>query len=107
MMPGGASAARGYPRSYPPPLAQNVDGVTGRRRCSKPLARYGAWWWRARWRLAVGFARQVVVPQTDGVESTESDVSAPSIIEGRPWTIMQVSTCHWNTRACALSRRVA
>jgi hypothetical protein len=27
---------------------------------------------------------RAVVPQTDGVETTESDKSAPSIIEGRP-----------------------
>src|SRR5437764_2700940 len=27
---------------------------------------------------------------------------APSIIEGRPWTIMQESTCHWNSRVCVV-----
>ena len=30
---------------------------------------------------------------------------APSIEERRPWTIMPESTCHWNTRVCALSDR--
>ena len=59
-----------------------------------PLARYGAFWWRARSRLAVG--GQVVVPQTDGVNDSESAWAAPSIIEGRPWSTMQELTCHWN-----------
>jgi hypothetical protein len=41
----------------------------------------------------------VVVPQIDGVNKPESDVSAPSIIEGRPWNTMPESTCLWNARA--------
>jgi hypothetical protein len=35
-------------------------------------------------RFARGLLGEAVVPQTDGVKATESDRSAPSIIEGRP-----------------------
>jgi len=41
-------------------LGQNLDGVTGRDRASKPLARFGAIEWRARSRLYESLA---VVPQ--------------------------------------------
>src|ERR1700688_4788761 len=76
-----------------------VDGVTG---AAKQAARSLRRWMMARSRAAC-LAAEAVVPQTDGVYESESGmVLAPSIIEGRPWTTMQESTCHWNTRACAL-----
>ena len=49
---------------------------------SKPLARYGAFWWRAS--LAACLAARRSSLKLMGVKATESDVSAPSIIEGRP-----------------------
>src|SRR6516162_9426761 len=56
---------------------------------------------------AACLAGRAVVPQTDGVESAESGWSRSNIIEGRPWTIMQESTCLWNTRAFVLWTRLA
>ena len=91
------------PSSSPTNTTQLVDGVTGLRlgkQAARSLRRYV---WRARSRLA--WRSEAVVPQTDGVKSTESEVSAPSIIEGRPWSIMQELTCHWNARACVLWTR--
>ena len=64
----------------------------------KPLARYGAVVVRS---LAACLAARRSSLKLMVSRSTESDMSAPSIIEGRPWNIMQESTCHWNTRACA------
>ena len=51
-----------------------------------------------RWRNgpSTDVAARVVVPQTDGVMNGVGSEPAPSIIEGRPWNTMLVSTSHWN-----------
>src|SRR5712664_316609 len=51
--------------------------------------------------LLEGWSSLKLMVSTNGVGLSP----APSIIEGRPWTIMQESTCHWNARAFALSMR--
>jgi hypothetical protein len=40
------------------------------------------------------------------VSNWSRDGPAPSIIEGRPWTVMQESTCHWNARACDTNGKI-
>src|SRR4029077_4612928 len=44
----------------------------------------------------------VAVPQDDGVGIRSQAGPAPSIMEGRPWSTMRVSTCHWKAPAYAL-----
>src|SRR6267378_2415406 len=44
----------------------------------------------------------VAVPQDDEVWKRSQAGPAPSIIGGRPWSTMPVSTCHWKAPAYAL-----
>src|SRR3981189_15901 len=44
----------------------------------------------------------VAVPQDDGDGKRSQAGPAPSIIGGRPWSTMLVSTCHWKAPAYAL-----
>jgi hypothetical protein len=69
---------------------------------SQPLARYGVIL-GARSRAACSPARRSSLKLTVS-KSTESGEPAPSIIEGRLWTTMRESTCHWNVR-CRCDRQ--
>src|SRR6267378_957308 len=77
----GAVTAPG-PRRTPQRL---LDGVTGRR----PTV-----------------VVAVAVPQDDEVGKRSQAGPAPSIIGGRPWSTMPVSTCHWKAPAYALSTQL-
>src|SRR6478672_9916015 len=67
------TASRHIPR-------RTLDGVTGRLR---------------------DLADGVAVPRSDGVFNRGQAVPAPSIIKGRPWNTMRVSTSRWKVQACA------
>src|ERR1700730_247958 len=75
------TAIRRCRRNVQMSVPSQLDGVTGRR----PTV-----------------VVAVVVPQDDEVGKRSQAGPAPSIIGGRPWSTMLVSTCHWKAPAYAL-----